>query len=136
MEKYRKINLKLTPQRLAILEYLEVNKSHPSADQIYSEVKKRFPMTSFATVYKTLETLKGKGRIKELNIDADRRRYDTDVGYHHHLICLDCRKIVDIDIDLPINIPEDKKCSFDVKGNHIEFYGVCPECKREKNNQQ
>ena len=61
MEKYRRIGLKLTPQRLAILQYLEGNTDHPSAEMIYSVVKKKYPMMSFATVYKTIEALKKSG---------------------------------------------------------------------------
>jgi Fur family peroxide stress response transcriptional regulator len=137
MEKYRKANLKITPQRLALLEYLDGNKNHPSAEQIYNEIKKKFPMTSFATVYKNLEALRKKGHIKELTIDPARRRYDPNIKYHHHLICQNCNKIVDIHFDFSLNIPDEQKNSFDIVGNHIEFYGICSVCRegRERHNQ-
>lgn len=129
MQKYRDKGLKLTPQRLAILEYLDENKSHPSADDIYTEIRKKFPMMSFATVYNTIETLKKKGYLVELTIDPERRHYDPDISPHHHLICKKCKKIVDIHRDFSVNIPEDQKGAFEVLGNHIEFYGVCQKCK-------
>lgn len=129
MEKYRINGLKLTPQRLAILEYLDGNKAHPSAEDIYDVVRKIYPMMSFATVYKTLETLKQKGSIQELTIDSERRRYDPDTTQHHHLICVKCKKVLDIHTDLPVHIPDDAKEQFEVTGNHIEFYGICSECK-------
>ncbi len=129
MQKYRDKGLKLTPQRLAIMEYLDKNKSHPSADDIYTEIRKKYPMMSFATVYNTIETLKKKGYLVELTIDPERRHYDPDTSHHHHLICKICKKIVDIHRDFSINIPEDQKRTFEVLGNHIEFYGVCPTCK-------
>lgn len=132
MEKFRDIGLKLTPQRLAILEYLEGNEDHPSAEDIYTEIKKKYPMVSFATVYKTLETLKNSGYITELTIDRHRRRYDPDTGTHHHLICVTCKKIVDIHKDFSIRVPDGEKDDFDIVGNHVEFYGICPECKTER----
>ena len=63
MEEYRHLNIKLTPQRLAILGFLKGNKSHPSAEDIFKAVQKQFPTMSFATVYNTLEALKNKGNI-------------------------------------------------------------------------
>ena len=57
-EKYRNVGLKLTPQRLAILNYLEGNKEHPSAEDVYKAVSRKFPTMSLATVYNTLESLK------------------------------------------------------------------------------
>lgn len=129
INKYRSKGLKLTPQRLAILEYLEGNKNHPSAENIYEAVKKKFPMMSFATVYKTLETLKLKGNLLELTIDPQRRRYDPDTKTHHHLICITCKKIIDIEADVPVSIPDEVKEGFEVTGNHVEFYGICSDCR-------
>ena len=132
MEKFRSMSMKLTPQRLAIFEFLEGNKNHPSAEEIYREVKQKYPMMSFATVYNTLEALKARGNVTELTIDPARRRYDPDTGYHHHLICTRCRKIIDIHAEFLIDIPETDRASFEIEGNHVEFYGVCPDCKANK----
>jgi Fur family peroxide stress response transcriptional regulator len=130
MEKYKQIGFKLTPQRLAILDYLEGNKNHPSADAIYSEVSKRFPTMSFATVYNTLDALREKGRILELTIDPDKKRFDPNTMPHHHLICLKCRNIVDIDAQFNLKLPDRYSKEFEITGNHIEFYGVCPLCRK------
>ncbi len=131
MQKYREIGLKLTPQRLAILEYLDGNTSHPSAEDIYREVKKRFPTMSFATVYNTLEVLRKRGNLLELTIDPERKRYDPNTSPHHHLICLRCKKIVDVHVDYRIDLPQKERESFEVFGNHIEFYGICNNCKQK-----
>lgn len=129
MEKYKNIGLKLTPQRIAILDYLDGNKDHPSAEDIYKAVSKKFPTISFATVYNTLESLRQKGGVQELTIDAGKKRFDLNAEHHHHLICLKCKKIVDIHIEYKLDIADDKKNNFDIIGNHIEFYGICPNCK-------
>jgi len=133
IKKYRVKGIKLTPQRLAILEYLDGNTNHPSAEDIYKTVRRKFPMMSFATVYKTLETLRQKGDLLELTIDPLRRRYDPGTKPHHHLICISCKKIVDIDAELPVSIPDEAKEGFEVTGNHVEFYGICSDCKSRKN---
>ncbi len=130
MEKYREIGLKLTPQRLAILEYLDGNRSHPSAEDIYNAVKEKFPTMSFATVYNTLETLRKRGLLLELTIDPDRKRYDPNIEPHHHVICLRCKKVLDVHSDFDIPIPEDSVKDFHLLGNHIEFYGICPDCRK------
>jgi Fur family peroxide stress response transcriptional regulator len=121
---------KRTPQRLAILEHLDGNKSHPSADEIFRVVAKKNPSMSFATVYNTLNTLVETGAVRELTIDPDRKRYDPDTSAHHHLICLDCRKIVDIPGDVAVEVPRGVTKDFTVTGNHIEFYGICAPCRK------
>ncbi len=129
MDKYRNIGLKLTPQRMAIFDYLDNNKDHPSAEEIYKAVLKRFPTMSFATVYNTLGALKDKGGVRELTIDPAKKRYDPDTGHHSHLICMACKKVVDVQIDHDPELPESMKRNFTVVNNHVEFYGVCTGCK-------
>jgi len=129
MEKYRHLGLKLTPQRLAILKYLEGNKSHPSAEMIYRAVLKNFPTMSFATVYNTLEALKEKGSIQELKIDSAKKRYDPDISSHHLMICNKCKKVVDIHKEFRINLPPEMTGGFELLGNSIEFFGLCEKCR-------
>lgn len=131
LDKYRNIGLKLTPQRLAILDYLEGNTSHPSAEDIYRNVHERFPTMSLATVYTTLTALKEKGSVLELSVDPDKKRYDPNTELHNHLICLRCKTIVDIPNDYRIELPESAKKDFDVVKSHVEFYGYCPRCQNQ-----
>jgi Fur family peroxide stress response transcriptional regulator len=124
--------IKRTPQRLAILRYLEGNRDHPSAEEIYRDIKRDFPTMSFATVYNTLEALRAHGQVIQLSIDPKRRRYDPDTTMHHHLICRRCSRIVDIHIDFDISLPEEFNKGYSLIGSHIEFYGICPECKEDR----
>lgn len=130
MERYKCMGLKLTPQRLAILGCLEGNKTHPSAEEIYNEVAKKFPTMSLATVYNTLEVLRRKGEVQELTIDPDKKRFDPDTGPHHHLICTGCKRIVDVRVDYSPTLPAGEDKDFEILGSHIEFYGLCPECRK------
>jgi Fur family peroxide stress response transcriptional regulator len=130
MKEYKHIGLKLTPQRLAILEYLKDNREHPSAADIFAAVSEKFPTMSFATVYNTLKALKKKDNVQELAIDGGKKRYDPDTVRHHHLICTECRRIVDIYLEFDLGVPEAEQHGFEITGNHVDFYGVCPECRR------
>jgi len=130
MEKYRQPGLKLTPQRLAILQYLDGNREHPSAEDIYKAVSKKFPTMSFATVYNTLDALRKRGHVTELNIDPYKKRFDPNVKPHHHLICVKCQKIIDIHYEFPLPPPKTESEEFEIIGNHIEFYGICSKCKK------
>lgn len=127
-QKYRQLGLKLTPQRLAILNYLEGNNTHPSADDIYQHVSKRFPSMSFATVYNTLEALRQRNKILELAIDPSKKRFDPNTDPHHHIICIHCQKIVDVQQNYAVDVPRSERHGFELLGNHITFFGICPEC--------
>ena len=128
MDKYRDIGLKLTPQRLAILSYLDGNKEHPSAEDIYRAVHRRFPTMSLATVYSTLTALKKKGTVLELTVDPAKKRYDPDTKQHNHLICLSCKRIIDVPDLKGVSIPEEARQDFSIVASHVEFYGICPKC--------
>ncbi len=131
IEKYRAEGFKLTPQRLAILDYLRGNKCHPSAEDIFMELKKTNPTLSFATVYNTVQTLVDRGELTELNIDPERRRFDPDRRPHHHIRCTACGRIDDVIIDFSasLELPDEVLKNFEVSGNHVDFYGLCTDCR-------
>ncbi len=130
ISRYRTKGLKLTAPRLSILKFLEGNTSHPSAGDIHREIKKEHPTVSFATVYNTLEVLRDRGEVLELNIDTERRHYDPNTTNHHHLMCIRCHKIDDIFEDYPnIRVPRDIEKRVKVIGMNVNFYGVCDKCQ-------
>jgi len=132
MMKYKELGLKLTPQRLSILAYLEGNKDHPTAEDIYKKVSKKFPTMSLATVYNTLDMLKQKGKLAEITIDPDKRHFDPNLQKHHHLICSVCKRIADVELEFNLALPKEAMQDFQITGNHVEFYGICPECRNMK----
>jgi len=123
---------KRTSQRLAILDYLKGNTSHPSAEDIYRTVSKKNGSMSFATVYNTLNTLAKAGTLRELTIDPERKRYDPDTSQHHHLICVLCGMIVDVPAGVTVDLPGSMAHDFTLLGSHIEFYGQCASCKKKQ----
>ena len=129
--KYKEKGLKLTPQRLAILNYLDGNTSHPSAGDIYKHIKRVYPTVSFATVYNTLQVLHEKGEVMEITIDPQKKHYDPNTKAHHHIICTEYNKIGDIfeDYSGAIRLPHHIAEEFKPVGNHINFYGICKKCQ-------
>jgi Fur family peroxide stress response transcriptional regulator len=122
---------KRTPQRLAVLQYLDGNRSHQSAEEIYEAVVRKNPSISFATVYNTLNTLVRAGAVRELTIDPKRRRYDPLTGVHHHAFCLSCGKVMDVAGGVPVAIPQSLADEgFTATESHIAFVGTCAECRR------
>lgn len=91
--------LKITPQRIVILEAIYKLKNHPTADNIIEYIRKTHPNIATGTVYKVLETLVENGLIKKVKTDKDFMRYDGIVEKHHHLYCSKCDLIEDYQDD-------------------------------------
>jgi Fur family peroxide stress response transcriptional regulator len=83
----KSINLKVTPQRVAVLEALNNLRNHPTADNIKEYVVKNHPSVAVGTIYKTLETFVEKGLVKKVKTEKDVMRYDAIIENHHHLYC-------------------------------------------------
>lgn len=128
MDKLRGLGLKLTPQRIAIMQYLDGNTEHPSADFIHRALNQKYPTMSMATVYNTLETLTKQGYLRELTIEPQKKRFDANTKHHNHLMCMTCRKIWDVHGEINVRMPPEEQGDFEIIGHHIEFYGRCPTC--------
>lgn len=135
LRKYRGKGFKLTPQRIAILKFLEGNTNHPTAEDIYTEIKKKYPTVSFATVYNTVQALRDRGELLEITIDPQRKHFDPNPSAHHHIMCTGCGRIGDVftDYSKALSLPEEVTKEFSVTGNHVDFYGVCSSCRRKTN---
>ena len=97
----KKHAIKVTPQRLEILKFLDKHRTHPTADQIYSGLKVNNPSLSKTTVYNSVEILRKHGLIQSVSISISETRYDFKSKMHHHFLCKQCGKIIDIDIECP-----------------------------------
>lgn len=130
--KLRKRDYRLTPQRIALLRLLAASNGHPSAHQLYDQMKEQFPTTSLATVYKTLNVLKEMDEVLELGFSGDDNRYDGNKPYPHpHLICIRCHKILDSEVNLDQGLIQKvaQSSGYQIVGHRLDFYGLCPECK-------
>jgi len=128
----KQAGMRLTRQRLAIIEYIAGRRDHPSARQILNEIRTASGI-SFATIYNTLKTLVELGLIKEIDFEHAENRYDTNLEPHLNLVCLSCRKIEDVNVVLPVS-PEKirSRNNFIATNYRLEFIGICAECQKEE----
>ncbi len=135
IENLKTNNLKVTPQRLTIYNYLYHNHIHPSAETIYNNIKEQNPTISLATVYKTLKSLKDSGLVQEINVGEDSFRYDVQITPHYHIICNKCNKIVDYfpQTNLLETIKDiiSNETKFELTSSQMYFYGTCEECSKK-----
>ncbi|CAN5276101.1 MAG: transcriptional repressor [Gemmatimonadetes bacterium] len=129
----RAAGLSVTHQRLAIFEAVMAKcNRHPSAEIIYQTVRERYPTISFNTIYKNLETFEEMGIVVKVNPLYNEARYDVDVRPHHHLICRQCKTIVDVhDKKLDsVPAPEEADNGFRVENWTVQFTGLCADCQQ------
>ena len=126
--------LKCTPQRLAIYAALAASEAHPSAEELYLEVKPRYPMLSRNTVYQTLEALTGVGLAQAIRAGRQHARYDGNVAAHHHMVCLACHRVEDFhDASLErLAPPAPLRRRYRVIRHRVEFYGYCRSCDKQQ----
>jgi len=123
--------LNITLPRVAIYKSLLTQEGHPSAEDVYQKVKKEHPNISLATVYKTLEMLAEKDLIAKVTPLHDIARYDCNNLFHHHFVCLRCKKIVDIENEAlnKLSVPDELDQGYKIHGYRVQFEGLCNNCQ-------
>jgi Fur family peroxide stress response transcriptional regulator len=126
----REGGLAVTPQRLAIIKALLASAEHPRADAIFAKVRRQHPTMSLATVHRTLETLCDIGEARKVTMLHDSARYDGNVTRHHHVVCVECRRIRDIEIPELDRILDGRAelGEFKVLGSSLEIHARCERC--------
>jgi Fur family peroxide stress response transcriptional regulator len=125
--------LSVTHQRLAIYESVISTDTHPGAEEIYQRVRARFPTISRGTVYRTLDTLCAMGLVTDVNRTAGAARFEAALSPHHHLVCLGCRRILDLHDESLQRLPARAEKSaatagFEITGFQVQFTGYCRDC--------
>ena len=124
---------RLTPQRVELVRLIAVSDGHPSAGELHTQIQRRFPTMSLATVYKTLSLLKEINQVFELDLRDDSHYDGNRPEPHPHLICMQCNKISDGDLALdPAALRSLERTSgYKILRPQIALYGLCPDCQRE-----
>jgi len=122
---------RLTPQRMMVLSAIENSDNHISAEEIYARVIAKYPHVNISTVYRTLELLKRLGLVTETDLGGGRVRYHpADKGHHHHLVCQECGRIIDLDESVLSSVKSmllrEYKFSADLR--HLAIFGCCASC--------
>ena len=129
-ERLRALGINPSAQRMAVAEYVLHTEAHPSADEVWTRVKKRFPMISRATVYNTLNLFIEKGLLRQFALTEGRLVFDPNVDDHHHFIDEETGKIYDVPWDALEVSKIEKLKSFDVREYQVVLRGRTRE-KRE-----
>lgn len=98
VERCRKRGIAVTPQRLAVIRALLASENHPSPGEICAAVRRRHPHVSLATVHRILEQFCEAGEARKVTLLHDVARYDGNVEPHHHILCVRCRRVHDVEM--------------------------------------
>ena len=132
LSKLEEQGFRITPQRIAVLKILAASEDHPSVEMIYEKVRRQFPTTSLATIYKTVTLLRELNEVLELGFPEGSNRYDGHKPYPHpHVICTKCRKIIDPDLERLTDLKQElvSETGFQITSHRLDFFGICPDCQ-------
>lgn len=123
-------DLKVTPQRVAIVEELYVN-GHMNIDDLYKKLLQKFPSISLATIYKNINAMIEKVFLSEVKIPNHKSVYELVKSEHAHMVCSTCGHIEDIVLTTEDLVKEVNSLSqFEVKGTNIVLTGLCSKCSK------
>jgi Fe2+ or Zn2+ uptake regulation protein len=125
--------LAVTHQRQVIYEVLTAIDGHPSPEEVYARVKRRIPSISLATVYKNIHLFIESGIFRQVSLHHGSMRVETNQTLHHHLVCVECKSISDIDADLLglTDVEQRLPGGFLVQRLAVDVIGVCPTCQKQ-----
>lgn len=124
--------MRLTPQKTAVFHLLQRKNYHPTADMIFAQIRKQYPMTSFGTVYQILEQFNEIGLARKISSAGQRQRFDGKLEAHAHFACERCGRIDDIE-DRFVHAFKKRfaeKYDFHIRNHYFEFSGLCANCVR------
>lgn len=128
-EEFKKYGIKASFQRVKIFNFLNKAYSHPSVEEIYTELVKDIPTLSKTTVYNNLSLFIEKGLAKEVKIDSYESRYELNRGVHGHFMCEKCGMIQDFEADYMDLMPKDLgEC--EIRTKNLYFTGLCSACRK------
>lgn len=106
---------------------------HPSADDIYLDVRAKDDRISRGTVYRNLNVLSEKEEITHVRVPGS-DRYDSRLEKHYHMICYSCGSVTDVPVPYDSDIDGElrKVTGFDINRHRLIFEGTCPECQKKE----
>jgi len=123
-------DLGLTKQREVVLQVIRDEKEHLTANEVFDKAKQLLPSISFATVYNSLRFLKDAGHIAEISFGNGASRFDSMTSRHDHAICTKCGRLVDMELDLPLELVNRAAefSQFKPESLELTLRGLCPDC--------
>jgi Fe2+ or Zn2+ uptake regulation protein len=126
----RESGLRITPQRLMILEILQQSSRHLSVDEIIGEIQTRFPSIEVSTVYRTLDVLRSLGLVQKTSLGESHAHFEWIAEPHAHAICRSCGSIVRLEDDALHHLRTvlATQHQFQIDGTDLEVFGTCARC--------
>lgn len=130
----KKLNLKATPKRIAILQTMAHVQKFLSPEEIWGQLSKKFKQLGLPTIYRNLEEMEKGGLISSI-MRPNRRLYYflcTNESHHHHFICTNCNQVEDLDICIAKEVENEIKKRFGgiVKSHIMQVDGLCAICQK------
>jgi Fur family transcriptional regulator, peroxide stress response regulator len=127
---HRESGLPVTTQRRAVFEAILDRTDHPTAEQLYRVVRRQLPQLSRMTVHRIMGTFVSLGLVAKTSHPGSAARFDPKVHQHHHLVCQECGRIIDVEDPRLNHIPWPKvnPREFQIEGYHVDFRGRCARC--------
>ena len=125
----KEYGLKVTPQRVAIVEELYMN-GHINIDDLYKKLLEKFPSISLATIYKNINAMVEKVFLSEVKIPNGKSVFELVKTEHAHLVCSNCGNIEDITLNVEGVLKEaSSQSKFEIDSTNLVLSGLCPNCK-------
>lgn len=131
VEKLKKYNFKITPQRLRVVEFINDHKAHFTADDVYNSVVKIEPSITVATVYNILRAVTKSGIVTSFEANGT-TWYETNMEPHVNFVCLHCGKIEDVDLGYQDIGKEISDKGYKIRNVDIIARGYCKDCTPEE----
>ena len=128
----RELGLKVTQQRVQILDVVRSGPSHFTAQEVFEIISEKNPEIGFATVYRFLKKLSEQSYVTEVRMGGMPARYEWAAKAHHdHLTCVKCGKIVEFENQKIEDLQEKIaiRHGFKLTSHILELYGVCGDCQ-------
>jgi Fur family ferric uptake transcriptional regulator len=134
---YLKKNGKLySKQREQILDIFLKTEQHPTINDLYDLVKKKYPQIGLATVYRTMEVISDAGLASKVGFGDGIKHYEHKYKHqhHYHLICLKCGKVIEVTSNRLEETKRQlaKKHDFTITRATMRLFGICKTCKRKE----
>ena len=130
-KRLRRLNLRVTPQRVLVMEALAEHGGHVTADEIMRWTSERYPAINLATIYRTLDLLTSVGLVTQTNLGGGAAQFElVRDSIHHHLVCEQCGGVIDIDDALlaPVREAALTNYGFRASARHMAIFGTCARC--------
>ena len=131
MERLRRLGVRVTPQRLFVLEALEQGGGHMTAEEIMRWAVQRYPAINLATVYRTLDLLIEVGLVAQIHLDAGATSFElVGAAPHHHLVCEHCGAIIEMDETMFAALRDQLLATYGflAQPRHMAIFGLCRAC--------